>query len=118
MLRCLAVIALATSGVIVLALPAVAQNSVSVAKQPTPQLLAPSQPQPVAPATQVQNSAPPAPQQQETPPAPAPSAAAAPVEVPIERYTRLRPAIPVQAEDEQAMPQAQGGFTSADRLMD
>ena len=62
MLRCLAVIALATSGVIVLALPAVAQNSVSVAKQPTPQLLAPSQPQPVAPATQVQNSAPPAPQ--------------------------------------------------------
>ena len=120
MLRCLAVIALATSGVLVLALPSVAQNSVSVAKQPTPQLLAPSQPQPAAPATQVQNSAAPVPQQQETPPAPAPapSAAAAPAEVPIERYTRLRPAIPVQAEDDQAMPQAQGGFTSADRLMD
>ena len=118
MLRCLAVIALATSGVIVLALPAVAQNSVSVAKQPTPQLLAPSQPQPAAPATPTPSSPSPAPQAQETPPAPAPSAAAAPVEVPIERYTRLRPAIPVQAEDEQAMPQAQGGFTSADRLMD
>lgn len=116
MLRCLAFIALATSGVLALALPAVAQNSVSVAKQPAPQLLGPSQPQDTAPATQAQSPAPPVPQAQEAPPAP--TAAAAPVEVPIERYTRLRPAIPVQAEDEQAAPQPQGGFTSVERLMD
>jgi hypothetical protein len=107
-------LALAATGAAALALPAAAQNSVSVAKQPTPQLLAPAQQQSPAPAPQ---AAPPA------PPAEAPAAAAAPhqpAEVPIERYTTMRPPIPVTAESEQAPlePQPQGAFPSVEKLMD
>ena len=118
-MRRLVLIGLAASGVIAFALPAAAQNSVSVAKQPSPQLLAPSQLQGAAPAAPVQD-APATPQTPEAPssPAPAPAAAASPVEVPIERYTRLRPAVPVQAEDEQPAVQPQGSFSSVERLMD
>ncbi|HXG80148.1 MAG TPA: hypothetical protein VNJ31_12535 [Methyloceanibacter sp.] len=117
-----ALIALASFGVIVLTLPAAAQNSTSVAKQPIPQLLAPS-PEPAqetAPA-EPQRAAPP-PQAENTPaPAPAAKAAvaapAAPVEVPIEKYTTLRPAIPT-AEQDQAPAQPQGAFSSPEKLMD
>ncbi|HEU4475414.1 MAG TPA: hypothetical protein VFR71_01790 [Methyloceanibacter sp.] len=119
-MRRLVLIGLAASGVLGLALPAAAQNSVSVAKQPSPQFLAPLQPQSAAPAAPAQDTAPSTPQTPEAPssPAPAPAAAAAPVEVPIERYTRLRPAVPVQAEDEQPGVQVQGSFSSVERLMD
>ncbi len=108
MRRC-ALIVLASFGVLGLTVPAAAQNSVSVAKQSSPQLLAPAQAQSATPAAQ------------ETPPSPPPSpppAAAAPVEVPIEKYTTLRPPIPMSAAQEQAAPEPQGAFTSPERLMD
>jgi hypothetical protein len=114
-----AILALAACGVLGLTLPAAAQNSVSVAKQPSPQLLAPAQDQTPAPAPQSSPQA-----QAETPPSPsaapvaAPPVAAAPVEVPIERYTTMRPPIPTSAVEEQAAPDPQGAFTSVDRLMD
>jgi hypothetical protein len=115
-----ALIALASFGVLTLTLPAAAQNSVSVAKQPSLQLLAPAQPQESAPA-QPQSAAP-APQGQEAPQAapaatPAVIAPAAPIEVPIERYTTLRPPIPTAAEHEQTDPEPQGAFTSPEKLM-
>jgi hypothetical protein len=119
-MRSCALIALATFGVIALTLPAAAQNSVSVAKQAAPQLLAPAQDQTPAPAPQSSPQAP-----AETPPSPsaappvaAPPVAAAPVEVPIERYTTMRPAIPTAAVEEQSAPDPQGAFASVDRLMD
>jgi hypothetical protein len=119
-MRSCALIALATFGVIVLTLPASAQNSVSVAKQAAPQLLAPAQDQPPAPAPQSSPQA-----QAETPPSPSaapqvatPPVAAAPVEVPIERYTTMRPAIPTAAVEEQSAPDPHGAFGSVDRLMD
>ncbi|MGH6804990.1 MAG: hypothetical protein ACREC3_16750 [Methyloceanibacter sp.] len=108
MRRC-ALIALASFGVLGLTVSAAAQNSVSVAKQPAPQLLAPAQAQSATPAAQ------------ETPPSPPPSpppAAAGPVEVPIEKYTTMRPPIPMSAAQEQAAPEPQGAFTSPERLMD
>jgi hypothetical protein len=108
-MRSCAIIALASCGVLGLTVPAAAQNSVSVAKQPSPQLLAPAQAQSATPAAQ------------ETPPSPPPSpppAAAAPVEVPIERYTTMRPPLPMSAAQEQAAHEPQGAFTSVDRLMD
>jgi hypothetical protein len=108
-MRRYALLALASCGVLGLTVPAAAQNSVSVAKQPLPQLLAPAQTQSATPAAQ------------ETPPSPPPSpppAAAAPVEVPIERYTTMRPPIPMSAAQEQAAPEPQGAFTSPERLMD
>ena len=108
-MRSCALIALASFGVLGLTVPAAAQNSVSVAKQPAPQLLAPAQTQSATAAAQ------------ETPPSPPPSpppAAAAPVEVPIEKYTTLRPPIPMSAAQEQAAPEPQGAFTSPERLMD
>ena len=108
-------LALACSGVLGLTLPAAAQNSVSVAKQPAPQLLAPAQDETNAPAPQ------PAPPAQAAAPA-APPVAAAPVvppaEVPIERYTTMRPPIPTSAIAEQAAPEPQDAFASVDRLMD
>jgi len=107
MRRC-ALIALASFGVLGLTVPAAAQNSVSVAKQSSPQLLAPTQTQSATPAAQ------------ETPPSPppAPPAASAPAEVPIEKYTTMRPPIPMSAAQEQAAPEPQGAFASVDRLMD
>ena len=107
MRRC-ALIALASFGVLGLTVPAAAQNSVSVAKQSSPQLLAPTQTQSATPAAQ------------ETPPSPppAPPAASAPAEVPIEKYTTMRPPIPMSAAQEQAAPEPQGAFTSPERLMD
>lgn len=115
-MRSCAIIALASFGVVGLTVPAAAQNSVSVAKQPAPQLLAPAQTQSATPAAQETAPSPPA----------APPAASAPVEVPIERYTTLRPPIPMsaaqdEAQDaaqEQAAPEPQGAFASVDRLMD
>jgi hypothetical protein len=108
-------LALACSGVLGLTLPAAAQNSASVAKQPAPQLLAPAQDETNAPAPQ------PAPPAQAAAPA-APPVAAAPVappaEVPIERYTTMRPPIPTSAIAEQAAPEPQDAFASVDRLMD
>jgi len=107
-----ALLALASCGVLGLTLPAAAQNSVSVAKQPTPQLLAPAQPQSAAPAAQ------------ETPPSPPPSAPPAaaattpPVEVPIEKYTTMRPPIPMSVDQAQAAPEPQDAFSSPERLMD
>jgi hypothetical protein len=114
-MRSCALIALATFGVIALTLPAAAQNSVSVAKQPAPQLLAPAQDQTPAPAPQS------SPQVQEPPAATAPPVAAAPVapaEVPIQRYTTMRPPIPTSAIDEQPAPEPQDAFPSVERLMD
>jgi hypothetical protein len=112
-MRSYALIAIASFGVLGLAVPAAAQNSVSVdsvsvAKQPAPQLLAPAQTQSATPAAQ------------ETPPSPppAPPAASAPVEVPIERYTTMRPPIPMSAAQEQAAPELQGAFSTPERLMD
>jgi hypothetical protein len=112
-----AFLALAACGVLGLTLPAAAQNSVSVAKQSAPQLLAPAQDQTPAPAPQS------SPQVQQEPPSPSASphvsaAPAAPVEVPIERYTTMRPPIPTAAAEEQAAPEPQGAFPSVDRLMD
>jgi hypothetical protein len=108
-------LALAASGVAALALPAAAQNSVSVSKQPTPQLLAPAQPQSPAPIPQ---AAPPPAAPPETP-APAAAVPQQPAEVPIERYTTLRPAIPVAAEPEEpAAPEPQGAFPSVEKLME
>lgn len=116
-----ACLALAASGVLALTLPAAAQNSVSVAKQPAPQLLAPAQTQSAAPVAQ---EAPPSPPPS-TPPAaaattpPATTAAKPPVEVPIQHYTTMRPAIPTApVEEQQAAPEPQGGFTSVEKLMD
>jgi hypothetical protein len=115
-------IPLAIFGGLALTLPAAAQNSVSVAKQPSPQLLAPAQTQESTPA-QPQIAAP-APQAQEAPAAPpqAKSAVAAPAapptEVPIEKYTTLRPSIPTVAEHEQTEAPPQGAFTSPEQLMD
>jgi hypothetical protein len=107
-MRSCALIALASFGVLGLTVPAAAQNSVSVAKQSSPQLLAPTQTQSATPAAQ------------ETPPSPppAPPAASAPAEVPIEKYTTMRPPIPMSAAQEQAAPEPQGAFTSPERLMD
>jgi hypothetical protein len=120
MLRCLVFVAVTASGVLALAAPSSAQNSSSVAKQPAPQRLAPPPQAPAAaPAPQTQRPPAPAPQGKETAqPAAVPAAAAAPAEVPIERYTRLRPAIPVQPAESGPPPQQPGGFTSAERLMD
>jgi hypothetical protein len=106
-MRRYALLALASCGVLGLTVPAAAQNSVSVAKQPAPQLLAPAQTQSATPAAQ-----------ETLPPRPAPPAASAPVEVPIERYTTMRPPIPMSAAEEQAAPEPQGAFPSVDRLMD
>lgn len=107
-------LALACSGVLGLTLPAAAQNSVSVAKQPAPQLLAPAQDETNAPTPQ---PAPPA--QAAAPAAPVAAAPVAPpAEVPIERYTTMRPPIPTSAIAEQAAPEPQDAFASVDRLMD
>jgi hypothetical protein len=109
-MRSCALIALAAFGVLGLTLPAAAQNSVSVAKQSAPQMLAPAQDDTAAPAPQ-----------------PAPAAAdpiaptatpIVPAEVPIQKYTTMRPPIPTAAVDEQAAPEPQGGFTSPEQLMD
>ncbi|HSD93479.1 MAG TPA: hypothetical protein VLB11_10695 [Methyloceanibacter sp.] len=122
MLRCLAFIALASFGVAALTLPSAAQNSVSVAKQPAPQRLAPALDLDIPPV-QAQSSAP-APQAEPSTPEPAPAtpspaaAHVAPVEVPIERYTTLRPAAPTRPEDEAAAPAPHGGFGSVEQLMD
>ena len=102
-------LALACSGVLGLTLPAAAQNSVSVAKQPAPQLLAPAQDETNAPTPQ------PAPPAQAAAPA---APVAPPAEVPIERYTTMRPPIPTSAITEQAAPEPQDAFASVDRLMD
>ena len=112
-------LALACCGGLGLTLPAAAQNSVSVAKQPVPQLLAPAQDETPAPAPLPQASPPP-PAQAAAPAAPPVAAApvASPVEVPIERYTTIRPPIPTEAIVEQAAPEPQDGFASVDRLMD
>ena len=101
-------LALACSGVLGLTLPAAAQNSVSVAKQPAPQLLAPAQDETNAPTPQ------PAPPAQAAAPA---APVAPPAEVPIERYTTMRPPIPTSIA-EQAAPEPQDAFASVDRLMD
>jgi hypothetical protein len=106
-----AFLALAFCCALGLTLPAAAQNSVSVAKQPVPQLLAPAQPQSLAPVPQAQEAPP-------SPPVAAAAPVAPPVEVPIERYTTMRPPIPTSAIDEQAAPEPQGAFNSVDRLMD
>ena len=102
-------LALACSGVLGLTLPAAAQNSVSVTKQPAPQLLAPAQDETNAPTPQ------PAPPAQAAAPA---APVAPPAEVPIERYTTMRPPIPTSAIAEQAAPEPQDAFASVDRLMD
>ena len=99
------ILALACCGVLGLTLPAAAQNSVSVAKQPAPQLLAPAQDQTPAPAPQA-----------------SPAPAAVPAEVPIQKYTNMRPAIPTAVVEEpvveQTAPAPQGGFASPEQLMD
>jgi hypothetical protein len=114
-MRSCALLALAAFGVIALTLPAVAQNSVTVAKQPA--LLAPAQDETPAPAAQpAPEAAPPA---QAAAPAAAPPVATAqpaPVEVPIERYTTMRPPIPTAPLPQQA--ESQSGFATPEQLMD
>jgi hypothetical protein len=102
-MRSCALTALAAFGVLGLTLPAAAQNNVSVAKQPAPQLLAPAQDVAPAPASQ---------------PAPAAAPITIPTEVPIQKYTTMRPPIPTSAVDEAAAPEPQGGFSSPEQLMD
>jgi len=111
-----ALTALASLGVVALTIPCAAQTaipgeppSVSVAKKPTPQLLAPSQPQPdeavaaaVSPAT--------------SPPPQAMPAVAPPTEVKSETYATMRPPVPMTAVGQ--TPEPQGAFSSPDRLMD
>jgi hypothetical protein len=116
-MRSHALIALASLGVVALTVPCGAQTaipgepqSVSVAKKSAPQLLAPSQPQPVEPVAPAIQPAP-------SPPAQATQAVAAPTEVKTEAYTTMRPPVPTTAVGE-AAPEPQGAFTSPDRLMD
>ena len=111
-----ALTALASLGVVALTIPCAAQTaipgepqSVSVAKKPTPQLLAPSQPQPdeavaaaVSPAT--------------SPPPQAMPAVAPPTEVKSETYATMRPPVPMTSVGQ--TPEPQGAFSSPDRLMD
>jgi len=111
-----ALTALAFLGVVALTIPCAAQTaipgepqSVSVAKKPTPQLLAPSQPQPdeavaaaVSPAT--------------SPPPQAMPAVAPPTEVKSETYATMRPPVPMTSVGQ--TPEPQGAFSSPDRLMD
>lgn len=113
-MRSCALLVLASFGVLGLTLPAAAQNSVSVAKQPAPQLLAPAQDQTPAPAPQSSPQA----QASPTSPSAVPPVAAAPVEVPVERYTTMRSPIPTSAVEEQAAPEPQGSFASVEQLMD
>ena len=115
-MRSHALIALASLGVVALTIPCAAQTaipgepqSVSVAKKPTPQLLAPSQPQPdeavaaaVSPAT--------------SPPPQAMPAVAPPTEVKSETYATMRPPVPMTPVGQ--TPEPQGAFSSPDRLMD
>jgi len=111
-----ALTALASLGVVALTIPCAAQTaipgeppSVSVAMKPTPQLLAPSQPQPdeavaaaVSPAT--------------SPPPQAMPAVAPPTEVKSETYATMRPPVPMTPVGQ--TPEPQGAFSSPDRLMD
>jgi hypothetical protein len=114
-MRSHALIALAALGVVALTMPCAAQTaipgepqSVSVAKKPTPQLLAPSQPQPdEAPAAAV----PPAPSPPQAMPAVAP-----PTEVKSETYATMRPPVPMTPVGQTS--ESQGAFSSPDRLMD
>ena len=115
-MRSHALTALASLGVVALTIPCAAQTaipgeppSVSVAKKPTPQLLAPSQPQPdeavaaaVSPAT--------------SPPPQAMPAVAPPTEVKSETYATMRPPVPMTPVGQ--TPEPQGAFSSPDRLMD
>src|SRR6185437_3140316 len=115
-MRSHALIALASLGVVALTIPCAAQTaipgepqSVSVAKQSAPQLLAPSQPQQdeaVAPAVR------PAP----SPPPQAMPAGAPPTEVKTETYATMRPPVPMTPVGQ--TPEPQGAFSSPDRLMD
>jgi hypothetical protein len=114
-MRSCALLTLAAFGVTALTLPAAAQNSVSVAKQPA--LLAPAQDETPAPAAQPSPAAAP-PAQAAAPAAAAPVATAqpAPAEVPIERYTTMRPPIPTAPLPQQA--ESQSGFATPEQLMD
>jgi hypothetical protein len=112
-MRLNAIIVLASCGVLALPIPASAQNSVTVAKKPAPQLLAPAQQHPVTPATEGA----PAPQEQEAAASP-PPASTPPKEVPIERYTTLRPPIPTAVSEVEAAPEPQGVFPSVEKLME
>ena len=85
-------------------------QSVSVAKKPTPQLLAPSQPQP---DEAVAAAVPPAP----SPPPQAMPAVAPPTEVKSETYATMRPPVPM-TPIEASTPEPQAAFSSADRLID
>jgi len=110
-MRSCALLTLAAFGVIALTLPAAAQNSVTVAKQPA--LLAPAQDESPAPAAQ------PAPPPQVAAPVAAPPVATAqpaPVEVPIERYTTMRPPIPTAPLPQQA--ESQSRVATPEQLMD
>lgn len=108
-MRIYAFIALASFGVLGLTVPCAAQTSaeppqtVSVAKQAAPQLLAPPQPEPAAPATL-----------KSAPPPPAPAAA-----IPEQTYLSAPRTMPVTTVPVLAQPeQPQGGFESGERLMD
>ena len=110
-----ALTALASLGVVALTIPCAAQTaipgepqSVSVAKKPTPQLLAPSQPQPDEAVAAAIQPAPPPPQ--------AMPAVAPPTEVKSETYATMRPPVPMTPVGQ--TPEPQGAFSSPDRLMD
>ena len=114
-MRSHALIALASLGVVALTIPCAAQTaipgepqSVSVAKKPTPQLLAPSQPQPDEAVAAAVQPAPPPPQ--------AMPAVAPPTEVKSETYATMRPPVPMTPVGQ--TPEPQGAFSSPDRLMD
>src|SRR5262245_37537877 len=110
-----AIIALASCGVLGLiplcvaqtALPGEAGQTLSVQKS-SPQLLAPSQPQPAETVT------PPT-----VKPAPSPAPSAAPTEVKTEKYTTMRPPMPTTPVQESAPASSQqGDFSSPEKLMD
>ena len=117
-MRIFARFALASFGVLGLTVPCAAQTgttgaepprTVSVAKQASPQLLAPPQPEAATPVTTQQLPSPP------PPPAPA---ASAPTEVQVETYTTMRPPIPMSRDPAEASPEPQGAFASPERLTD
>jgi hypothetical protein len=116
-MRSLALILLASTGVVAAALPCAAQSnteigpqSITVAKQAAPERLAPPQSENPAPPIQVLTTKP-----NPLPPQPAPSAVQAPQ--PEQAYAPPQP-LPSASYPAQAAPEPQGSFTTAERLMD
>jgi hypothetical protein len=117
-MRSLALILLASTGVIAAALPCAAQSnteigpqSIAVAKQAAPERLAPPQSQAPAPPIQVLTTKP-----DPLPPQPAPTAVPAPE--PEQVYAPPPQPLVAPTSTTQGAAEPQGSFASAERLMD